>query len=68
MTTITINDDVINRARAITALKNDKDIVEVALEGYIDDLKQQSKLLECFGKLHWDPEFAGVADNKDYGQ
>jgi hypothetical protein len=68
MTTITISDDVINRARAITALKNDKDIVEVALEGYIDDLKHQHDVLDYFGKLHWDPEFAGVADNKDYGQ
>ena len=61
MTTITVDDALIKNARAVTGLKSDTAIVEEALLGFILDMKTQTEAKQYFGKLKWDPEFAGTA-------
>jgi len=60
MTQVAIDDTLIRNARAVTGITNDKAIVEEALQSFILDMKTQSEVKQYYGKLNWDPEFAGV--------
>ncbi|MDR1785508.1 MAG: hypothetical protein LBR23_03475 [Spirochaetaceae bacterium] len=66
MTQIAVDDRLITKARTLLEGEGftDEEIVNAALDRWVDD-KENSKDLdrlfdECQGKLHWDPEFAGV--------
>jgi Arc/MetJ family transcription regulator len=60
-----IDDALIQKAREVTSLTKDEDIVRVALEGYILGGAARKEALELAGTMHWDPEFAGW-DPADY--
>jgi hypothetical protein len=59
MTQVVIDDTLIQKARSVTVLTKDEDIVRVALEEYILGGEARKEALELAGTMHWDPEFAG---------
>lgn len=52
-TNIDINDQLLQKAMAISHLKTKKAIVELALQQYIDRQARQN-LVSLFGKVEWD--------------
>jgi Arc/MetJ family transcription regulator len=65
MTQVMIDDALIQKARSVTSLTKDEDIVRVALEEYVLGGEARKEALALFGKMNWDPEFAGW-DPEDY--
>jgi hypothetical protein len=66
MTQIAVNDRVIENARAVTTLTDDREIVEAALDSFTSCMKSQLEAIEIIkemqnepGYVGWDPEFAG---------
>ncbi|MDR1788408.1 MAG: type II toxin-antitoxin system VapB family antitoxin, partial [Treponema sp.] len=49
MTQVAIDDTLIKNARAVTGIKNDKAIVEEALQSFILDMKTQSEVKQYYG-------------------
>ncbi|MDR0554662.1 MAG: hypothetical protein LBG76_07690 [Treponema sp.] len=60
MTQVAIDDKLINKARSLLEGVSDEVIVTAALEGWIVGKENQIDFEQYRGKLHWDPEFAGV--------
>jgi hypothetical protein len=60
-----IDDALLQKARSVTSLTKNEDIVRVALEEYIVGGEARKEALAMAGTLHWDPEFAGW-DPADY--
>jgi hypothetical protein len=60
MTQVVIDDRLINKARSLIEGVSDEEIVTAALEGWIVGKENQIDLEQFRGKLHWDPEFAGL--------
>ena len=52
-TNFTINDDLMSRALNLTGLKTKREAVEAGLRLLVQ-LKQQEKIHEARGKIHWD--------------
>jgi hypothetical protein len=66
MAQVVIDDRLIKKARAVTAIENDQEIVEAALEGLIFEVEAHREAIEIVkemqkrpGYVGWDPEFAG---------
>jgi hypothetical protein len=61
MTRIAVDDKLIRQAHAlIDETVSDEAIVTAALEGWILRRENVREALDAYGKLHWDPDFAGV--------
>ena len=52
-TNIDIDDDLLQKAMAISSLKTKKAVVELALQQYIDRQSRQN-LLSLFGEVQWE--------------
>jgi hypothetical protein len=63
MPAIVVKDELIKKARSVTAYEKDEDIVQAALEEYIIGMENMAEARHMFGKLNsWDPEFAGLTE------
>jgi hypothetical protein len=60
MAQVTIDDTLLNKARSLLEGESDEVIVTAALDGWICRKEEQFDLDQYRGKLHWDPEFAGI--------
>ncbi|GAB6390775.1 MAG: type II toxin-antitoxin system VapB family antitoxin [Treponematales bacterium] len=61
MTQIAIDDKLIKQARSLIDEKvSDEAIVTAALEGWILRRENVREILDAYGRLHWDSEFAGA--------
>jgi Arc/MetJ family transcription regulator len=56
MTTLAIDDTLLNKAVQLGHHKSTQEAVVKALEHYIQDLKQQ-EILELFGTVEFDPDY-----------
>ena len=56
MTTLAIDDTLLNEAVKLGHHKSTQEAVVKALEHYIQDLKQQ-EILELFGTVEFDPDY-----------
>ncbi|MDR1232054.1 MAG: type II toxin-antitoxin system VapB family antitoxin [Spirochaetaceae bacterium] len=59
MTHVAIDDRLISKARTVTNLRTDQEILEEALRGYIVQMENQFEILQMAGKLHWDGDWSG---------
>ena len=50
---ITIDEDLMNQAMRLTGLKTKKEVLETGLRLLVQ-LKQQERIREARGKLHWE--------------
>jgi len=50
---VTIDDDLMNQAMRLTGLKTKKEVLETSLR-LLAQLKQQERIREARGKLHWE--------------
>ena len=55
-TNLVINDELIERAKAIGGHKTKKAVIIDALEEYIQR-RQQQEIVSCFGKIDFDPDY-----------
>ena len=56
MTTLAVDDYLLNEAVQLGCHKSTQEAVVKALEHYIQDLKQQ-EILELFGTIEFDPDY-----------
>jgi Arc/MetJ family transcription regulator len=66
MVQIAIDDRLIGKARTVTNLETDKEILEEALRGYIVQMENQAEILQMAGKLNWDGDWSGEDDDVEY--
>jgi pyridoxal/pyridoxine/pyridoxamine kinase len=66
MTQIAVNDRLIEKARTVTTLDNDQEIMEAALNGFIGHAEAHQHAMKIIEEINsgrktlfWDPEFAG---------
>jgi Arc/MetJ family transcription regulator len=59
MTQVAIDDSLIRKARTVTNLRSDQEILEEALRGYIVQMQNQAEILQMAGKLNWDGDWSG---------
>jgi Arc/MetJ family transcription regulator len=66
MTQIAVDDSLIQKARSLTTLTSNDDVISVALQEFIASSEDRKDALRKFGKIKsWDPQFAGW-NPKDY--
>jgi len=65
MTQVAIDDRLIGKARTVTNLGTDKEILEEALRGYIVQMQNQAEILQMAGKLNWDGDWSGEDDEAE---
>jgi Arc/MetJ family transcription regulator len=63
MTQVTIDDNLIGKARTVTNLGSDREILEEALRGYIIQMQNQAEILQMAGTLNWDGDWSGEDDD-----
>jgi Arc/MetJ family transcription regulator len=66
MTQVAIDDKLLCKARTVTNLGTDKDILEEALRGYIVQMQNQAEILQMAGKLNWDGDWSGENDGTEH--
>ncbi len=52
-TNVVLDDDLVAQAQELTGIKTKKEVIHEALELLVK-IRQQSKILELQGKIHWD--------------
>jgi Arc/MetJ family transcription regulator len=60
-TNIDINDDLIKTAKELSKVKTKKEVVELALENLIKDLRRKDMLL-LRGKVNWEGDLDGMRE------
>jgi hypothetical protein len=65
MTHVAIDEQLIGKARTVTNLGTDQEILEEALRGYIVQMENQAEILQMAGKLHWDGDWSGEDDGSE---
>jgi hypothetical protein len=59
MTQVVIDDKLIEKARTVTNLGSDQEILEEALRGYIVQMQNQADILQMADKLNWNGDWSG---------
>lgn len=62
-TNIEIEDALVEKARKLTGLKTKRAVVEEGLRALIR-LKEQEKVRELFGKLHWEGDLKAQREGR----
>lgn len=64
LTNIDLDDELVEKARALTGLRTKKAVVEAGLRALIT-LNEQADVRRLWGRLHWqDPEAPAAAEGK----
>lgn len=64
---VVINDDLMDKALALTGLKTKREAVETGLRLLVQ-LKQQEKIREARGNLRWEGDFEPMEKNLDLSE
>jgi hypothetical protein len=60
MTQVAVDEGLMNKARSLTNLTSNDDVISAALQEFIASSEDRKDALAKFGKIKsWDPQFAG---------